>query len=206
MPELLVIDVALCAVLIMVAALIVIGHRRRSRGRSSTRAEERHEPSAGPAAPPMAERHTAMVPGLSTNGGRPDLGARAEPEPAAQPHVSAKAAAEPRASAKAAAESRASAEPAAESQVSAVTGPKPSANGHGPEPNANGHGPPPGGQRAAADTVATGDPIGSYYDEADRPMSDYLAALGWTEDRRTGHPSAAETDVASAPDERASKP
>ena len=67
-----------------------------------------------------------------------------------------------------------------EPQVSVVTGPEPGANGQSSP--SNGQGPSPGEQPATADAVAESDPIGSYYDEADRAMSDYLAALGWSEE------------------------
>jgi hypothetical protein len=60
-------------------------------------------------------------------------------------------------------------EEAAESQVSGAVNPQ-----RGPdEPAAE-----PDGQRAGAAT--SGERIASYYDEADQPMSDYLAARGWT--------------------------
>ncbi len=175
MPELLLIDVALCAVLIVVAALIVRGHRRRGRGRPPARAVERREPAADPAARPMAARETAVVPGLSADGARPDLGAHAptEPEPGRNPQAELEPAPEPRASTKPVPvpEPRPGPEPAQEPQTSAVTG---------LEPGSNGQGPPANGRAAAAEPVTASDPIGSYYDEADRPMSDYLAARGWT--------------------------
>ena len=64
-------------------------------------------------------------------------------------------------------------EQAAESQISGAVSPQ-----RGPdEPAAE-----PDGQQAAAGAGAatSGDRIASYYDEADQPMSDYLAGLGWT--------------------------
>src|SRR6266480_5856367 len=66
-------------------------------------------------------------------------------------------------------------EQAAQSQVSKAANPQ-----RGPdEPAAE-----PDGQQAAAGAATNGERIASYYDEADQPMSDYLAALGWT--RGTG--------------------
>jgi hypothetical protein len=81
----------------------------------------------------------------------------------------------------------AGAERTVEPQVSVVVGPEPGANGQSPSPNGqspspNGQGPSSNGQPAPADAVTGSDPIGSYYDEADRPMSDYLATLGWAEE------------------------
>ncbi len=219
MPELLLIDVALCAVLIMVTALIVRGHRRRGRDRPPARAVERREPAADPPGRPMAAREKAVVPGLSADGARPDLGARAPaepapgqdpraelepapeprpgPEPAPEPQAGPEPAPEPRASVKPAPEPRPGPEPAAEPQAGAVTDPEPGSNGPGPSPN---------GRAATAEPVTTSDPIGSYYAEADRPMSDYLAALGWTEEPATPHSQAADAGAASVSGEAAATP
>jgi hypothetical protein len=216
MPELLLIDVALCAVLIMVAALIVWGHRRRGRDRPRARAVDRREPTADQAArPPMAVGETAVVPGLSADGVRPNLGVQAPagPGPAPEPRVSAQPAPEPRISAQPASRPQAGREPAAEPEIDtqraaepragAVTGLEPGANGQRPSPN--GQRPSPHGRPAdaEAEAVTTSDPIGSYYDEADKPMSDYLAALGWTEEPATRHPREAGADAAPASGEAA---
>ena len=48
-----------------------------------------------------------------------------------------------------------------------------------PQPDPHGPGPPPNGQRATARAVTTSEQIASYYDQADKPMADYLTALGW---------------------------
>jgi hypothetical protein len=50
----------------------------------------------------------------------------------------------------------------------------------GPQPDRHGPGPPPTGQQATARAVTTSEQIASYYDQADKPMADYLTALGWT--------------------------
>ena len=61
-------------------------------------------------------------------------------------------------------------EQAAQSQVSGAVNPQ-----RGPQqPAAQ-----PDGQQAAAGAATSGERIATYYDEADQPMSDYLAALGW---------------------------
>ena len=70
-------------------------------------------------------------------------------------------------------------------------------------PAANGQGPSPNGRPAVAEPDTTSDPIGSYYDEADRPMSDYLTALGWTREPPARHPRPADADAAPAPGEAA---
>jgi hypothetical protein len=49
----------------------------------------------------------------------------------------------------------------------------------GPQPGPHGPGPPANGQRATARAVTTSEQIASYYDQADKPMADYLTALGW---------------------------
>jgi hypothetical protein len=45
----------------------------------------------------------------------------------------------------------------------------------------------PDGQ-AAAGAITSSERIGSYYDAADRPIADYLAAHGWTEEPGTHDP------------------
>jgi len=76
--------------------------------------------------------------------------------------------------------------PRAEPQANGATGPAHDPDRAGPEPDAPRAA--PNGKSATAGATAS-DRIGSYYDEADRAMSDYLAAMGWTEEpetRRTG--------------------
>jgi hypothetical protein len=46
----------------------------------------------------------------------------------------------------------------------------------------------PDGQQAAAGAATSGERIASYYDDADQPMSDYLAALGWIREAETHDP------------------
>jgi hypothetical protein len=169
--ELLLIDVALCALLVMVAGGIMLGRRRRRRNRALMPAGEWLGTAAEPAGDGTAERETAVVPGFGDDPAESGLeaGAPAEPEQAAQP------------------------------RASGLTGPPASVNGAGAEPagpvvtgpsaSPNGAGAKPAGQQAAAGDAAASDPIGSYYDEADRAMSDYLAARGWTDEpgtHRTG--------------------
>jgi hypothetical protein len=194
MIQLLLIDVALCALLVVVAGCIMLWRRRHRRDQAAIRAGEPLGTAAGLAGGGTAGRETAVVPGFGDDPAEPDLVASAPPEP----------------------------EQAAPSQVSGMTGPAPGPGGRGtelngarPEPNglrahrdgpraepqANGAtGPAPdparpdapraasNGQPAAGAATAS-DRIGSYYDEADRAMADYLAAMGWTEEpetRRTG--------------------
>jgi len=76
--------------------------------------------------------------------------------------------------------------PGAEPRANGAEGSAHEADGPGTEPDAPRTA--PNGQRAAGNATVS-DRIGSYYDEADRVMSDYLAAMGWTEEqetRRTG--------------------
>jgi hypothetical protein len=144
--ELLLIDVALCAALIMVVASIMVMRRwRRSSGRASMPVGERGTVTEL-AGERTAPRERALVPGFSDNTAEPDRDPHAPQEP----------------------------EQAAESQVSEAVNPQ-----HGPdEPAAE-----PDRQHATADAATNGEQIASYYDEADQPMSDYLAALGWTRER-----------------------
>src|SRR5215472_9876091 len=79
--------------------------------------------------------------------------------------------------------------PGAEPRANGVNGSAHDPDRAGTEPDAAGAEPgapggAPNGQPAAGD-AAVGDQIGSYYDEADRAMSDYLAAMGWTGEQET---------------------
>jgi hypothetical protein len=141
MPGPLLIGVALCAALIMVAALVEIRGWRRSNVQPVEPASARGA-AAGPAGNAMAPHEIAIVPGFSDT---------APPDPGAQVPVPPEQAAHPRAR-------------------QAVP----------PQPDPHGPGPPPNGQRAAARAVTSSEQIASYYDQADKPMADYLMALGWT--------------------------
>ena len=205
----LLIDAALCALLIILAGWVIIGRRRRQRDRALISAGEGQGPAAGLAGDGMAGHETAVVPGFGADPVEPDpgLSALAEPEQAAGPQASgtngpapdpggpgvervgprARAdgpAAGPRAKADG---PRAEADaPRAEPQANGATGPAHDPDRAGPEPDAPRAA--PNGKSATAGATAS-DRIGSYYDEADRAMSDYLAAMGWTEEpetRRTG--------------------
>ena len=219
----LLIDAALCALLIILAGWVIIGRRRRQRDLALISAGEGQGPAAGLAGDGMAVHETAVVPGFGDDRVEPDpgLSSLAEPEQAAEPQASgtngpapdprgpgaerdgprAQAdgpGAEPRAKADGLqAEADAPpgerdapqaerAAPRAEPQANGATGPAHDLDGPGPEPDAPQAA--PNGKSATAGATAS-DRIGSYYDEADRAMSDYLAAMGWTEEpetRRTG--------------------
>lgn len=141
MPGLLLIGVALCAALIMMAALVVIRHRRRSKGQSPAPVGARGA-AAAPARNAMAPHEIAIVPGFSDT---------VPPGSVAQMPVPPGQAARPQAG------------PPVGSQ---------------PDPNGPGR-PPPSGQRATARALTTSEQIASYYDQADKPLADYLTALGW---------------------------
>ena len=59
--------------------------------------------------------------------------------------------------------------------------PPPARPAAGPPPDPHGPGPPPNGQRAIPRAVTTSEQIASFYDQADKPMADFLTALGWTD-------------------------
>ena len=149
MLELLLLDVALYAVLIM-AACVMVRRWRRGSGQPSMPGSQ-HGVLAEPAGGGVAQRKTAIVPGFGDGTVERDFGARALAEP----------------------------KQVAESQVSRVAGPQPDSNGPGSGPDE---------RHAAADGVTGIGQIISYYDEADRPMADYLAAMGWTEGPGTHDP------------------
>jgi hypothetical protein len=142
MLELLLIGVALCVALIMVAALVVIARRRRSSGQAPVPAGGRGT-AAELAGEAMVPRGISFVPGFSDTV-QPDRGTRV---PAQRGQV-------------------------APSQARPVVGAAPDPHGPGTWPD---------GQRATAGAVTTSEQIASYYDQIDRPMADYLAALGWTQ-------------------------
>jgi hypothetical protein len=141
MPGLLLTGVALCTALIMVAALVVIRHWRRSNGQPPAPASAGGT-AAGPAGKPMAPREIAIVPGFSDTV-PPDPGAQVAAQPGQAAHQQARPSA----------------------------GPQPP-DRHGPGPSLN-------GQRAIARAVTESEQIASYYEQADKPMADYLTALGW---------------------------
>jgi hypothetical protein len=140
MPGLLLTGVALCTALIMVAALVVIRHWRRSNGHPPAPASACGT-AAGPAGKTMAPREIAIVPGFS-DAAPPDPGAQVPAQPGPAAHQQARSAA-------------------------------------GPQPDRPGSRPPLNGQRAIARAVTESDQIASYYEQADKPMADYLTALGW---------------------------
>jgi hypothetical protein len=85
---------------------------------------------------------------------------------------------------------------AAESPVSGVADPDPGSTGLGTEPDE-----PP----AAAGAVTMSERIGAYYEQADRPVADYLAARGWTEEQ--GKPGRKkDAEVAPAPEQATAGP
>jgi hypothetical protein len=141
MPGLLLTGVALCAALIIVAALVVIRHWRRSKGRSPAPVGARG-PAAGPARNAMAPHEIAIVPGFSDTVPT-GPGAQVPVPPGQEAHPP----------------------------------PRPAV---GPQPDPHGPGsPPPTGQRATVRAPSTSQQIASYYDQADKPLADYLTALGW---------------------------
>ena len=165
MLEPLLIGVALCIALIIAAALVAIGHWRRS-GRRPAAAGVRGA-AAGPARKAMAPREIAIVPGFSDTL-PPDSGAHVPVQPGRAAHPQARPAGpqpHPRG-------------PGPQPHPRGP-GPQPNPRGPGPQPNPRGPGPPANGQRAAARAVTTSEQIASYYDQADQPMADYLAGLGW---------------------------
>ena len=86
----LLIDAALCALLIILAGWVIIGRRRRQRDRALISAGEGQGPAAGLAGDGMAGHETAVVPGFGADPVEPDpgLSALAEPEQTAEPQAS----------------------------------------------------------------------------------------------------------------------
>jgi hypothetical protein len=191
MFQLILIDVALCALLVVVAGCIMLWRRRRGRDQAG----DRQGTAAELAGDERAAGETAVVPGFGHDlgGPDPDAGASAEPEQATPSQVSTVTGTAPDP------DERATEPNGARPQPNEARPPpnglrvrrdglrvEPQANGAaGQAPDQDGQDVPraaSNGQPAAAGAGTASDPIGSYYDEADRAMADYLAAMGWTEE------------------------
>jgi hypothetical protein len=153
MRVLLLIELALGAPGILVAATAIVMRRRRSTGQPRMPAIERgpavervpvaeRVPVTERADRPVPRRKASDMPGSSHDGGRRDPCAHVPAEP----------------------------ERAAQAQVSGAARPEPDR------------------QQSATGAVTRRDRIASYYDEADRPMADYLEAQGWTQEPGVHHP------------------
>jgi hypothetical protein len=213
--ELIVIDVAIFAFLVMIAAVIVVSRARRSNRRFSTPPERVTEP-AGAGTDPYA---MPITPGLRADTEEPDPGAyepaepeqaeleraeleQAEPERAEGERAGLKQA-EPeqanprqaewvqpeaeRAELEQAEPEQAEPEQAASPQVSGVTVAEPGRNGSAPEPD--GSAPEQDRRQDGAGAAAGGAQIGSYYEGADRAIADYLASRGWPQEPGTHDPA-----------------
>jgi hypothetical protein len=160
----------------------------------------------------LAGHETAVVPGFGDGWAEPDPGANvpAEAKQAEEPQASGATGPAPDSDGPAAERDKPQTKadergtepdapraerhaPRAEPQANGAAGPARDPDGPQTEPDAPQAA--PNGQVAAAN-AAVSDRIGSYYDEADRAMSDYLAAMGWTEEpetRRTEEPETRRT-------------
>jgi hypothetical protein len=213
--ELIVIDVAIFAFLIMIAAVLVVSRGRRSNRRFSTPPEGAAEP-AGAGTDPYA---LPITPGLRADTEEPDPGVyepaepeqaeleraeleQAEPERAEGKRAGLKQAepeqASPRqaewvqpepeqADLQQAGPKQAEPEQAAPPRVGKVAAAEPGRNGSAPEPD--GSGPEPDGRQDGAGAVTGGGQIGSYYEGADQAIADYLASHGWPQEPGTHDPA-----------------
>ncbi len=180
MGEVLLIDFATCAAVIVVAVAVMVMVRRRRRDQARALDEQRRGPVAELAEEGTSARDVACVPGFSRDTRERDLGPDmpAVPEQAPESRVPESQAPESQVP-----ESRApeqGPDQAPESQVSGAADPDLesgtlSAQAEEPE--------------AAAGPSTAGERIGAYYegyyDEADRPVAGYLAARGWPEEHDT---------------------
>jgi hypothetical protein len=188
MRELLLIDVAMCAAVIAVAAVAAMMLRRRTlmpveerRGAVAELADERMsgEVAVAKLADERMSDEVADMRGFSQDTKERGLGTTVPAGP----------------------------RQAAESPVSGVADPDLGSTGPGTEPDLGSTGPgteldePP----AAAGAVTMSERIGAYYEEAGRPVADYLAARGWTEER--GKPGRKkDADVTPAPEQATAGP
>jgi len=175
--------------------------RRRRRNRAPARAAGRQGTAAGLAGGGMTGREMAVVPGFGDDPAESGSGAStpAAREQAAEPQATGATgpSLDPDGPAAKRARQRAKpdgpvVEPAAPRAGRAAPRADPQANGaagpaHDPDRPRADPDPPqasPNGRPATAGATVS-DRIGSYYDEADRAMSDYLAAMGWTDEPET---------------------
>ena len=224
MFNLLLIDVAACVALIMVAAFVMVMRWHR-RGRPVPKLIRKVRRSAAGDTEWRAPRRAAVVPGFSRERGQPGAQQDMRAEGASPGRPSAQAG-QPQPAARSGDPARAgqpaqAVQPAQAGQLAyamqhaharnvtyaaqpAQAG-QPAPAGHPahagrdgraeqaarraegsemaePEPSRNGPGAAPDQQ---PDPAARSQRIGSYYDEADRAMSDYLSAMGWTGEAAT---------------------
>jgi len=176
MRELLLIDVAMCAAVIVVAAVVLMMLRRRGGDQTLLPVAERRGAVAELADEGMSGE-VADVRGFSHDTKERDLGITVPAGP----------------------------RQAAESPVSGVADPDPVSGVADPDPGSTGLGTEPDEPPAAAGAVTMSERIGAYYEQADRPVADYLAARGWTEEQ--GKPGRKkDAEVAPAPEQATAGP
>ena len=187
MSKLFLINTALYAALIMAAATIVVRHWRRSRGRPLMRVRRGRGAVTEPTGEATAPGEIAAAPRLVGDSRVPGSGTNLPAAPQRPPAAPQRPPAAPQ-------RPPAAPQKPAESKV-----PEAPSVGPGPRsPEAEPDGP-QGDARAA-----TGDePIISYYEHADRPMADYLEALGWIHEPDAHEPGAADAEPASELEEAA---
>jgi hypothetical protein len=194
MRELLLIDVAMCAAVIVVAAVVLIMLRRRGGDQTLLPVAERRGAVAELADGGMSGE-VADVRGFSHDTKERDLGITvpAGPRQAAESPVSGVADPDPVSGA---------ADP---DPVSGAADPDPVSGAADPDPGSTGLGTEPDEPPAAAGAVTMSERIGAYYEEADRPVADYLASRGWTEEQ--GKPGREkDAGVAPAPEQATAEP
>jgi hypothetical protein len=189
MREVLLADVALWGALITLAALIIIGRWRRSHSRIPARGVRGEAPEL--AAQKMAPPKTASVTRLGEDTRAPGRAAPRSAGPAAAAPPGPTQTADP----------RARPAPAAPPRPTLTADPR--ARPHRPGAQRDGQRPPARAattpsermtspseraatpsERAASPSERAASPseqVASYYDQADQPIADYLAALGWTQ-------------------------
>jgi len=184
MLKLVLIDVAVAAALILVAFCAGMLRWRRRRERGLLRRTRRGS-AAGSAGGRAARREAPLVPGFSADGGARGRVAAVSvaPDQRARPHTRRRRPAPDPAGR--AAKGPASGWPApghALREVSHEPRPHRPVSGIGPGESSQDPGPADSGDepdQQAAGPLTSSEKISSYYDEADRDMSDYLTERGW---------------------------
>ena len=197
MHELLPIDIALWSALIIAAALIII-RRRRRHSRMPTDTPRRDAAERGSPRRDAGEHGSPRRDAVEQGGLHRDATEQARPRRDAAEQAGQKM--PPRTTALATSNGEGPSQPrrpAPRPAGAAPTAPQAAEANGGPRRPATQR----AGRQAPARTAAPSEPIARYYDQADQPIADYLAALGWAQESPAppGRATGADGDSAAEP-------
>lgn len=197
MHELLPIDIALWSALIILAALIII-RRRRRHSRMPADSPRRDAAERGSPRRDADDRGSQRRDATEQGGPRRDATDRGGPRRDATEQPGQRM--PPRTTALATSNGEGPSEPRRPSSRpagAAPTAPQAAEANGGPRRPATQR----AGRQAPTRTAAPSEPIARYYDQADQPIADYLAALGWAQEPPAppGRTTGADGDSAAEP-------